>query len=236
MRPGDTAYLIVRVLNAGVAVTGLVTANFTVTGYLSATTPVISFTATEISAGYYRLAVTLPGSAGWCTLLVASGSYTVQQGRYFGEIELQDADSTYDISVRPVVSVTGASALASEVTLELIANRYANVAYSIVDQAGAVVDLSGYNNFRFTVWDKTHTGGASLYVLSTGITGSAGGALAFAIPEGAAFFSQITAAITAGDDSVTLYYDVVADKAATAAQSVSLVRGKLLLLRFEGAV
>lgn len=234
MRPGDVAYIVVRVLNAGVAVTGLVAANFTVTGYLSATTPVIAFTATEISSGFYRLAVTLPGTAGWLTLIVTQGSNTVQQGRYFGEIEAQDSDSLYDLVIRPVVTLTGATALASEVTLELVANRFASVAMSITDQANAAVDLSGYNNFKFTVWDRTHS--ITKYELASGITGSAGGALAFDIPENASFFSQIDATLTAGTaDSVTLYYDVIGDKAATPGKTVCVVRGKLILHRYEGS-
>lgn len=233
MRPGDVAYLIVRVLNAGVAVTGLVTANFTVTGYLSATTPVISFTASEIGSGYYRLAVTLPGSAGWVTLLVASGSYTVQQGRYFGEIEAQDTDSVYDQVIRPVVTQDSTTAIGSEVTLELVAYRYAPVAFAVTS-GGVAVDLSGYNGWKFTVWDRTHS--ITKYELTSGITGSPGGAVAFAVPENASFFSQIDAALTAGTgDSVTLYYDVVANQAGDSAKTVSVVRGKLILYRHEGS-
>lgn len=234
MRPGDVDYVVITVKNAGVAVTGLVTANFSVAYYLGITVPTAVFTVTEISGGRYRVALTLPGTAGYFSIFITSNAgYTVENGRWFGQLEAQDITSMYAIVVRPLSQLSGTSALASEVLLNLNANRYKSLSVSIVDQAGAAIDLSGYNNWRFNVWDQKHL--QSLYSLNTGITGSAGGVVAWTVPETAAFFSQIDAAIANGDSQLVLYYDMIADAASILAQTVCVFRGQLVLTRYEGA-
>lgn len=234
MLPGDVEYVVVTIKNsAGAAVTGLVTANFTVDYYLGATTPTSVFTVTEISGGRYRVALTLPGTTGYFSVFITQSTNTVENGRYHGELEDADADSIYSAVIRPQSQLAGTSALASEVTININARRYKALTVSVVDQAGAVVDLSGFNNWRWNVWDKTHTG--SVYTQSTGITGSAGGVVAWAVAENAAFNSFMDTAIIAGDSTVTLYYDMLADRAATASQTEAVFRGQLVLTRWEGS-
>lgn len=234
MLPGDIEYVIVTVKNsAGAAVTGLVTAGFTVDYYLGTTVPASVFTVAEISGGRYRVALTLPGTAGYFSVFITYAGNTVENGRYHGELEGADADSIYAVVVRPQSQLAGASALASEVTINVNSRRYKALTVSVVDQAGAVIDLSGFNNWRWNVWDKTHSG--SVYTLATGITGSAGGVVAWAVPENAAFNSFMDTAILAGDSSVTLYYDMLADRAATLAQTEAVFRGQLVLTRWEGS-
>ncbi len=234
MRPGDIATVVVTVLNGGAPVTGLVTANFAVAYYLDATTPSAAFTVTEIGSGRYRVALTMPATIGYLTLFITSvAGYTVQNGRYWGQLEAQDLTSLYAVVVRPVAQLTGASALASEVQLNLNANRYKTLTVTVVDQNGVPVDLSGYTNWRFSVWDQKHL--ASIYLLNSGITGSALGVVSWAIPENATFFSQIDAAIAQGNNTLVLYYDMIADAGGVAADTSCIFRGTVVLTRYEGA-
>jgi hypothetical protein len=235
VRPGDTAHLIVDVITdaTGAPATGLVTGDFAVAGYLNAATPAIAFTAAEIGAGRYRLAVTLPATPGWLTLVATSTGRTLTPASWEGEMQSQDLDSIYAAAVVARVTISGISRLAQSRQLELIAYRQAAIELQLTDSAGAPVDLSGYTNLRFTVRDRLH---ASVnVVISSGITGSAEGVLAWTVPEDAAFFAEITAAITNGQDSTALYYDVVGDAGGVAANSRTLVRGPLILHRYEGA-
>jgi len=234
MRPGDTAYLVVTVTDSGgTPITGLVTGDFTVAGFLSTTTPAVSFTAAELGSGRYRLAIVLPAVPGWLTLLISSSTRVVDPPGFDGELQAQDLDSVYAAAVVARVTIGGITRFASSRQLELIAYRYTQIDLQVTDQIGAPVDLSGFNNWRFTVRDKLHAD--TPYTLTSGITGSAEGALAFAIPENATFFAAITAAIAAGNDTATLYYDVTADAAATAAQSQTIVRGQITIHRYESA-
>ena len=235
MQPGNVEYVVVTVKNpvTGNTVTGLLTANFTVDYYLSATTPTAVFTVTEISNGRYRVALTMPGTVGYLTAFITCAGYTVENGRYFGEIEAYDIDALYAVVIRPASSLAGTSALASEVPLSLNARRYKALSVSVTDQAGTPVDLSGFNNWRFNVWDAKHTG--SVYTLSTGITGSALGVVAWAVPENAAFNSFMDTAIANGDTSVSIFYDMLADEAADVTKSETIFRGVLTLYRWEGS-
>ena len=84
------------------------------------------------------------------------------------------------------------------------------------------------------MWDKLHA--ITQYQLAAGaVTGTAGGVLAWNVPEAASYFSQIKGAIAAGNDSVTLYYDVIGDAAATASKTETIISGTLTLSRYEGA-
>ncbi len=235
MKAGDTVYPIIQVTDAaGAAVTGLITADFTVTGYVGTATPVISFTVTEISAGRYRVNLTTNTTAGWQTYIIAPvGAYTVANGRWAGWVPQYRSDEIYAACVSPTASQSSATRLASDQLLEVIAYRYTPVQFSVVDSAGVAVDLSGFNNWRFNVWNKNHTV-MSLYSQSATIVGTLGGVLTWQIPEDAAFFSQIAAAITAGEDQTTLYWEVIADAASTTTKTEMVLRGQLNLKRFEG--
>lgn len=234
MQPGDIQYSVVTVSNAyGVPQTGLVTADFTVVYYFGTTTHAVVFTATELGAGRYRIALTLPATRGFLNVFIASGSRIVENGRLSGEIENQDLDSIYGVVVRPQSQLTSASTIASEIQLVLNGRRYKALTVSVVDQNGAAIDLSAYTNWRFSVWDRTHT--ASAYSLASGITGTVGGLVSWAIPESATFFSAIDTAIAAGDSQAVLYYDMIADAGGVASSTESIFRGQLIVNRWEGA-
>lgn len=235
MQPGNVSYVVVTVKNTttGAAVTGLVTAGFTVDYYLSGTTPVSVFSVSEISAGRYRVLLTMPSTVGYLSVFVTAAGYTVENGRWHVELEDQDLDSIYGVVVRPLSQLAGASELASEVTLSMNARRYKELTVSVVDGAGTAINLSGYTNWRFSVWDRAHTG--AVYSLTTGIAGSAAGIVTWSVPEDAAFNSFMDTAILAGDSSVTLFYDMIADKAATITKTEAIFRGQLILYRWEGS-
>lgn len=234
MKAGDIFYPRVRVSLAGVAVLGLTSGSFAVAGYVNATTPGAAFTVAEEGAGWYRLAITTSGTAGWHEYVISSPGNYVAPDVWACWLSANDFETIFAAVVRPTATLGSTAVVASSLPLDLIANRYTPVDVSVTDQNGVALDLSGYTTWRFTVWDKTHTGGTALYTLSSGITGSALGVVSWAVPEGAAFYSQITAAITAGTDSVQLYYDMVADQAGDATKSRTVFRGQLTLYRFEG--
>lgn len=234
MQPGNVEYVIVTVRDgAGAPVLGLVTASFAVSYYLDATTPAASFTAAELGLGKYRIALTSPATAGYWSVFIASGNYTVENARWHMELEVNDTDSLFSVVIRPVSQLAGASTLASELALSINGRRYKAMTVSIVDQNGTAIDLSGFTNWRWNVWDKTHTG--SVYSLATGITGSAAGVVTWAVAENAAYNSFLDTAILAGDNSVTLFYDMIADRAGVAAQTEAVFRGQLVIYRWEGS-
>ncbi len=230
MIPGDVFYPVVRVTSAGAAVTALVTADFAVTGYVATASSSPSFTATELSNGYYRLAITSVGTAGWHTYLITSSTRIIANNEWSGWLTAQDEDTLYAIVVRPTAALSSVNQLASDVPLSIVANRYTPFSVAVTDQSGAVYPLNGFNNIRFTVWDRLHAN--TIYTL-TGVTGSVGGILAWIVPEDASFFSYMAAQIALGNDSIVFYYDVVGDAAATATKTQTIIRGQITMARYE---
>ncbi len=242
MRPGDTVTFVVgRQTSAGAASTGKTLSDFTIQAKKDGVNVTLSPTVTERDTvgtwREYAIAFVLPVNGPYnfhMRIVPASGTDVLNPGVFMGEAEQQDIDSIYATTIRPVGSLSTSSVFASEVQLEMIAYRYNSIAVHIVTQGGADVDLSGYNNWRFSVWDKTHSGSV-LYTSALDIAGDASGSLTFHIPENAAFYSQIAAAVTASSDFATLYYDVIGDAASDATKTQTVLRGKLILWRYEGA-
>lgn len=243
MRAGDpVTFMIARQTAAGAAATGKVLADFTIAatkdGVVTVLTPAVTEGATVGAWREYAVAITLPASGPYffhCRVEVASGADLIDGGVIDVEVEAQDFDSIYALVATPVPLSTAPVALGAERTLTMIAYRENIVAQTITDQSGGVFDGSGYGNMRFTVWDAAHSGGAgAFYTLSSGITFSALGVLAFTVPEDAAFYSQIAAAIAASLNQKTLYFDVIGDVSG-ATHTRPILRGQLSLLRYEGA-
>lgn len=238
MKAGGAFWPLVRVLDpsTGNPVIGLSSTSWTVTCYLNGTVTAVTTAWTEVGNGYYKVNVTLPASAGYVVILISNGSYLLTPNRWEGANTIRDVDDVYTLnnaSRSYQSSVTGSPYTDTPLTLD--ANRAQTVVVQVNNAAGAPVDLSGYNNWRMTVWDKTHSNVSTRTIINTGITGSAGGVLSVTIPETAGFFSLIDAAISASNDTLTLYYDVVADAAATATLSQNIIRGTINLRRYEGA-
>ncbi len=242
MRPGDVVkFVIGRQTVGGAASTGKVLADFNIVAKKDGVTTSVSPSISEVdTAGTWReylLTFTLPTVGPYnfhMRISPDSGSDLISPNIFMGEAEQQDIDSIYATCIRPVGSLSTASIFASDVQLEMIAYRYNSIAAHIVTQGGADVDLSGYNNWRFNVWDKTHSA-SILYSNALDIAGNSSGALTFHIPENAGFYSQIAAAFTASSDFTTLYYDVIGDYAADSTKTQTILRGKLILWRYEGA-
>lgn len=238
MKGGEIFRPVVTVKNGGSAVLGLLAADFAVTGYLNATAPVIAFTVTELGSGRYRISITTPATIlpAWFVALISSvAGYTVYGGHWEGMLRAHTIDEVHALSVRPIVSGPATDLSLRQRNITLIANRYAPLSFTILDQDSEPIDHSApaFNNWRFNVWTKTHSG--LIYTLSAGITGDAQGVVSWTVPEDAAFHAQMAAAIAAGEDVLTLYWDLVADAGSVTAQSQTVLFGQLLLQRFEGA-
>lgn len=242
MQPGDTVYFVVyRQTAGGAASTGKVLADFNIVGYkdgvITSASPSIASIGSGIKWQAYKLGVTLPATGPYqfaCLVEPASGTDIIQGGYITANVEQQDLDSVTALVIRPTGSLSSTSVMASNVTLNVISYRQTPIAVSVTNQAGTAVDLSSYSNWKFSVWDKTHSG-SILYTDALDISGSIAGALTFTIPETAAFYSQIAAAYSSNNDSVTLYYDVIGDLGGDAAKTRTILRGQLILLRSEGA-
>ena len=242
MRPGETLTFVVGQQTAAAAQsTGKILSDFAVAWKKDGVTTAITTTCTEVDTTgtwrEYRFAITLPSGGPYMLhgrITVASGTDLIDGGLVDLEVEAYDFDALASVlPIIPVAQLSATTRLADPQQLKLIANRYTPVSYTVTDANGAVVNLSSYTNWRFGVWDKTHA--TSLYSLTSGITGSAGGVAAWTIPENAAFYSQMAAAITAGQDQVELYWDLVADLAGVAAQSQTVLYGKLTMYRNESS-
>lgn len=244
MRPGEPYTAVIgRRTATGLPSTGKVAADFGIVWKKDGVTTAITPTVTEVdTAGTwreYRVSITLPTSGPYLlhgSVSAASGTDVIRGGVIDLEIENADLDSlSASLPIIPVAQLSATSRTADPQILKIIANRYQTVEFNVRDANGAVVDLSAtgknYNNWRFSVWDKTHS--ASIYTLSSGITGSALGVAAWAIPENASFYSQMAAAIAGGNDQIELYWDLAADLNATVGQTQTVLYGKLLLYRYE---
>ncbi len=242
MQPGDTiSFVVMRQTAAGVAASGKVLADFTIRSYKNgvyydATPTITEIETTGVWTTYILTCVLAASGPYWNHVVIqaASGTDVCSPNQFAGEVEAQDLDSVYAVVSRPTAALSTSSLLSSELQLELVAYREAPLSFNIVDQSGAAIALNGYNNWRFSVWDKTHSG-SILYTNAIGLAGSAGGVVTGLIPEDAAFFSQIATGLAASEDFVTLYYDIIADAAATTTKTRTILRGRLILWRYEGA-
>ena len=240
MRSGESMTIVVgRQTIAGAVSTGKTISDFSVGWKKDGVTTAITTSCTEVdTAGAwreYRIGITLPVGGPYVLhgrISPITGTDVVDGGVFDAEIELQDLDSLASLlPVIPVAQLSATTRQADPQTLKIIANRYTSVSFAVKDSTGAVVDLSSYTNWRFGVWDKTHSG--AIYSLVTGITGTSLGVAAWSIPETATFFSAMAAAITAGQDQIELYWDLVGDLAGVAAQSQTVLYCKLIMYRNE---
>lgn len=243
MRPGDTIQLMAwRQTAAGAASTGKLIADFGFELYLDGVVTAVTKTVTEGATTAdgvwraYKFAVTLPSTAGRVAVRLspASGTDVVYPDVYEGEVEANDLDSIYAVSAVPVVSASVTTGPATDTPIALDAYRLNECSATRLDQAGAAMNLTGYTNARFAVWTRDHSG--TRYTQTTNITlGGAAGTIVWTVPETASFYSEIDTAIAASQDFVTLYYDLVADRAGLATDTVPLLKGTITLRRFEAA-
>ena len=237
MRPGDTINKRIRILDAatGLGVTGLTLAALTITamakGYAATdyTAWTHGATLTEIGSGRYRLSFTAPPLSGEWFLDAdpVSDAHLVTPAGWEGEIESYDLDAVAAAAILPSVAVGAASSvqLGRQITLELVAYRYREVSLAITDEDGNPLPLDGYSGWAvsFRSADQTTT----KYDLTTGITGTIGGLLSFAIPEDA---TALFSGLPVGASSVNLFWEVVADIGGVASRTVPIIRSSPCLL------
>ena len=217
---------------ASVVVTGAV-AGFTVTSYLNGVLTALTASLTEIGAGKYYLSLTLPLTIGTLTTYLTHSTAFPSPNQFDGIITLNDEDSIaakLAIPAAYIVATTGT--LYADLRLTLDAYREQTIAVTVVDSAGAPVPGTGYTTLRMTVRDRLHANTTNVAI--TGVTWDVAGLLTIPIPETAAFFAAIDAAIALGQDSVDLRYDVIGDRGGLTAQTRTILRGILTLKRYEG--
>ena len=235
--PGDTIKaLILAQTYAGVAKTGLTLSDLTVSGTLNGAAASISAALTEVDTigawRRYKLEFVVPALSGVSIFTVTaqpvSTSYYLDTLRVVdGEIEAIDLTSIYGIISAPVVSVVNAGGPAGDIPLRLVKSTYVPISFSVTDQTGAVIDLSGYDTPVFGIKSKNQT--TTTYSQSSGITMTAGGLVTIAVPESASFYT----ALATGEDEASLYWSFVANEAATATMTRCLARGTLSVIRSE---
>lgn len=226
-RPGDTVHRLIRVSDSttGAAVTGLVLANFAVEAYtipLSGgtwATYAHGATLTEIGGGRYALAFALPPASGFASFLISHATHDVRGDLWEGEVEQYDQDALAAATIGTTATLSTSAQLGSVVPLELVHHAYREITITITDTAQSPINLSGYTNWRMSVSGQDQTVGR--YDQTTGISGNASGVLSIIIPESA---TALWTFLAAAANSVTLFWDVWADKDGQATQSQPIVR------------
>lgn len=217
-----------RLTVADVAVTGSVTADFTLAAYVSGVLTSLTWSITEIGTGHYKLIYTLPTAGQLCIFFEpATGTDYIRWADLDGELELYDLTSLYGAVVRPVVQLTATGAPTGEIALSVTKSNYHSITFSVKNTDGTAVDLSAWNAWRFGVMSANQS--TTIYLQTTGITASAGGVVTIVLPEGATVF----AALTTGVDSIALRWSLEGDEAADATKTRTVARGAFTIVRKE---
>lgn len=239
MLPADTWKMTIGIQTpAGVAAgAGVLVGDLSVRGYVngvvSALAPALTFIETVGVWSQYRLDIVLPAlsvdAVTWFKAVmqpVAPLVYALD--RLAAEVELEPADLglLYAIAAVPVISVISAGGPVGDLSIRVVKSDYAVVSFTVKDQAGAAIDLSGYSTPQFGVKDQAQ---ATTYLQTAGITMTSGGLVTIAIPEGASFY----ALLTTGVDQIGLFFSFNADQAADATKTRTLARGPLTVVRKE---
>ncbi len=235
-QPAESVTKVFHVMNAaGVPVTGLVLASFTITAYLNGVTYAHSSTITEKSLGWYawtyNTAVTSgqeliniqPVNASYRCCITATRSLS-----FSGEVEDQDLDSLYVRQARPSVTVRGTGTLGEQIPITLSQNRYRLMEITIVDQDDVPILLNtDYNNWTIAVRSADQTTTEWEGTVADVLTVSDSGLLTIEWPEDASFFAALaTGAITPAQ----LYWEVTGDLDHDTAKTVSVIPSSSLLI------
>jgi hypothetical protein len=236
--PGYTvSFMLLAQTTAGIPAAGLTLSGITVTGTLNGAGATVAPALTEVDTvgawRRYKLDITIPalsGAVSWFTVT----AQPVAQNIVFdtlrcleGEIEAVDLASLYSVVASPVVSVVADGGPSGDISWRFVKNTYSVLSFTVKDQSGNVIDLSGYT--VPTLGIKSQDQVATTYTQTTGITRSAAGLVTITVPESASFYS----ALTTGQDSATLYWTFVANEAGDATKTRCLSRGQLTILRNE---
>lgn len=234
--PGDTVtYTIGRRTPGGRPVAGKLAADFHVGMYLNGAPAAVSPSWAEIGVDgswqEYACGLVLPATKGrvkitWQPTYPSLDQLSPTSDQF--ALLNNDLDSIGSIITSPIVSVVNAGGPQGDVALRLVKNTYAPIAFTVRDQAGNPINLSGYTTPIFAVKNKAQA--TLAYSQSSGITMTSAGLVTIAVPEGATFYAQLT---PAGTDQITLYYTLLADEAGDATKTRCLARGPLAVVRTE---
>ena len=217
--------------DAGAANTGKVLADlsyaFSLDGVVTSITPTLTEGATTGTWRRYTFNFTAPATTGELVVKLDPDDGVLSYDTITDSVVQYDMDSIASLLTSPVIATLTSGGPSGDTTLRVVKSTYVPIAFTVRDATGAVVDLSGYDTPIFAIKSKDQT--TTTYSLNSGIVMTAGGLVTIPIPEGATFY----AALTTGNDSIELYWDFVANEAATASKTRCLARGKLVLMRTE---
>jgi hypothetical protein len=236
-QPSDTNTRTFKVVTAaGVAVTGLTGASFTLTAFRNGSSSSITPTITEISGGRYSLAYALPSTGGIVDVYFdpVSASNFVEWPDLSEELEAHDLTSLYGAVAKPTIVLNASGAPTNEVELKFIKEDYHEVTFTVRNSDGTAVDLvaEGYTGWRFGVKNEGQTTVASVvpYLQTTGITGAASGVVTIVVPETASFFGLLAAGVAA---TTGARWSLEANEGGDAAKTRTLGRGGCVVMRKE---
>lgn len=250
MKPGDPVNKFIRVTTAaGVAVTGLNLASFTVEAYykapgVAAATFTHASSITEMGSGWYLWTFTLPAVAcEWAVRIArATGTDLVSPNRYDGETEGQDLDAIYAAVARPIVTLSGQGTIGQVTAVSLVAYRRRVLRFSFVDESGVAINMAAgtvYEAYAFSVRDPTDQTLTppkfdGVHNTPAGFTIVGGsGYIDVTIPESASFFDAIDEGADV-EDTHALRFELTGDVVGTSGQTVALVvSSPMTLLRRE---
>jgi hypothetical protein len=239
---------------AGNGVTGLVIGDFTVTtwnrGYASSDFSAWTHgtTLTAKGFGWYRLDAAGPPSAGIFLYRIKANSTSYQHespNEWNGEVEVQDLDSLYGATVRPVAQLTQSAQLGMALPMEFVAYRYRELAITVVDQDGEEITsletdfpASGLRvairsqDQTTTKWEAGPSGTISIPSSGGGTAADfavsiSGAILTIVMPEDASWF----AALATGTSSInTLFIEVTGNRDGDADKTQPIIRSSQITL------
>lgn len=193
--PGKAVVKFVRRVDSlGNGVASKILTDFTVTAFQctytgSPATYASSPALTDLANGYYAFTFNLPPSAGFggADIVPASGTDSVFPVMFSGEVEAYDLKAIAALVAKPAATVSSASLIFNQIPIQLEAYAFRILALKVVDQSGAAVDLTVYNNFVLGIRDVTGVAfkweAASGSIFNFSVTGDASGNLTIQIPE-----------------------------------------------------
>lgn len=190
-KAGSTETLVFRRTNAGGApVTGKVEADFTFDAWHKGAAHVLT-TANfaELTSGFFRIDITYPATIGRLRIDITCSNPTsdvTDPDTLEGQVTANDIDSAAVLAARPPsVSLAQNISPQSAFGISVFDGDGLTLRIPVYDQDGELVDLSLWENLRFSIQNAGQTAvGTDLpYNQTTGITGGADGFAVVELPE-----------------------------------------------------
>lgn len=221
---------------SGAAVAGKVEADFTVSALLDDAVVVLTVADfTDIGSGFYALTVDLPTSVGRMRIDVTCANPstdTADPNVFEGDLTARSLDDVGVLAARPPsISLASNVSPNADYRLEVFAGDGRTLSIPIYDDNGDLLDLTGWENFRFSLQNAGQTTVASTlpYHQTSGITNGADGIAAVAIPENCSAYGALAAGVT----SVTVFWSLDANPTGDTAATRTLRAGSFVIRRKE---